>query len=85
MNDSPTEFFSPSGDKDTTNFQSPRETAGPFAYLTKAKKGSLLDLQTHCLQTFTGRMVRNLLHWDYLAHVFPPPRDGWTSFGDKTI
>jgi len=57
INDSPNEFFSPFGDKDTTRFQSPRETAGTFAY---GKKGSLLDLRTHCLQTFTGRMVRDL-------------------------
>jgi len=39
INDSPTEFFSPFGDKDTTHFQSPRETAGPSAYGTKAKRG----------------------------------------------
>jgi len=42
IDDSPTEFFSPFGDKDTTNFQSPRETAGPFAYGTKAKRGHYL-------------------------------------------
>jgi len=38
INDSPTEFFSPFGDKDTTYFQSPRETAGAFAYGTWAKR-----------------------------------------------
>jgi len=39
INDSPTEFSSPFGDKDTTHFPFPRETAGPFAYGTKAKRG----------------------------------------------
>jgi len=39
INDSPTEFFSPFDDKDVTHFQSPRQTAGPFDYGTRAKRG----------------------------------------------
>jgi len=26
-------------------------------------------------------MIRDLLHRDYPAHVFPPPEDGWTRLG----
>jgi len=39
INDNPTKFFSPFGNDDTTSFQFPKGTVGPFANGTKAKRG----------------------------------------------